>query len=85
MGEPTIPCLCFAVAKKKSLDIYDDKNKQTTIVSLAINQDTLAAKSKFKLLGFASDFVFVMTLDNKSIIMFPKADVKQITIDKNVR
>jgi hypothetical protein len=77
-----IPCLCFAVAKKKSLDIFYDHNKQSTIVSLRNNQDSTTTNIKYKLLGFASNFVFVMTLDSKSIIMFPNSEIKQITIDK---
>lgn len=82
-----IPCLSFGMAKKKSLDIFDNKNKQTTIVSVLTNQnqDTLIVDNKLKLLGITSDFVFVMTMDNKLIIMLSKSDIKQITINKNER
>lgn len=79
-----IPCLSFGLAKKKSIDIYDSNNGQTIIISITTsqNQQTSSQNNKYKLLGIASDFIFLMTLDNKSIIMLPKTDIKQITMDK---
>lgn len=79
-----IPFMSFGFAKKKSLDIYDNSSKKTTFISITTSQSppTFSQNDKYKLLGIASDFIFLMTMDNKSIIMLPKTDVKQITIDR---
>jgi hypothetical protein len=80
-----IPCMSFGFAKEKAHAIYDNHNKEATIVFIAVsqNQEPAYSNNKYKLLGVASDYIFIMTLDNKSIIMLPRIEVKQITIDKS--
>lgn len=77
-----IPCLSFGLAKKASYDVYDNSNKDTIVASIVTNQDkdTNSSTVKYKLLGITHEFVFTMSMDNKTITMLPRTDIKQIII-----
>jgi|GEM_PF-6946000 len=67
-----IPFLSYGFGKFESMSILE-KSAYVTVAQLP---------TKNKFLGIAGDYVFLLSSDNKQIIMLLKSDVKQITFQK---
>jgi hypothetical protein len=77
----TIPLLSFATGKKEAELIFKNE-KFTTIDVETIKQVRPTDTTTYKFLGLAGDFVFGVSVDNKTTLMIPKDGLRDIVTHK---
>lgn len=76
-----IPLLSFATGKKEGEIVFKNE-KFTTIDIETIKQVRSTDTTTYKFLGLAGDFIFGVSLDNKTTLIIPKEGLRDIVTHK---